>query len=197
VGPVTEEQQDYLAKIQRSQRHLLGIINDLLNFTRIEAGQVVYEKARVPLRKAIDAIASMLDPQAAEKGLALTLERCPEGLAATADRARTEQIILNLCTNALKFTPPGGRVELTCERRGPMVAVLVSDTGVGIPPDQVERIFEPFVQLGRDLTSRHEGTGLGLAISRDLARGMGGDLAVQSEVGRGSTFSLTLPAAPE
>jgi signal transduction histidine kinase len=108
-----------------------------------------------------------------------------------------EQVILNLCSNALKFTAPGGRVELACERRDGLVAVLVSDTGAGIPPDQAERIFEPFVQLGRDLTSRHEGTGLGLAISRDLARGMGGDLTVRSEVGRGSTFTLTLPAAPE
>jgi PAS domain S-box-containing protein len=197
VGPVTAEQQDYLAKIQRNQRHLLGIINDLLNFTRIEAGQIAYDQARVPLREAIDAIVSMLEQQAAEKGIALTLARCPDELAAIADRAKTEQIILNLCSNALKFTAPGGRVELACERRGTMVAVLVSDTGVGIPPEQVEHIFEPFVQLGRDLKSRHEGTGLGLAISRDLARGMGGDLTVQSEVGRGSTFSLTLRAAPE
>jgi PAS domain S-box-containing protein len=197
AGPVTEGQQGYLAKIQRSQRHLLGIINDLLNFTRIEAGQIVYDTARVPLRGTIDAIVTMLEQQAAEKGIALALERCPEGLAATADGAKTEQVILNLCSNALKFTPPGGRVALACERRGSMVAVLVSDTGVGIPPDQVERIFEPFVQLGRDLTSQHEGTGLGLAISRDLARGMGGDLTVQSETGSGSTFTLTLPVAPE
>ncbi|HYE91830.1 MAG TPA: PAS domain S-box protein [Terriglobales bacterium] len=195
AGPVTEGQQGYLAKIQRSQRHLLGIINDLLNFSRIEAGQIVYETTRVPIRETIDAIVSLLERQAAEKGIALTLERCPDGLAATADAVKTEQIILNLCSNALKFTAPGGRVELACERRGAMAAVLVSDTGVGIQADQIERIFEPFVQLGRDLRSRHEGTGLGLAISRDLARGMGGDLTVQSEAGRGSTFALTLPAA--
>jgi PAS domain S-box-containing protein len=197
AGPVTEGQQGYLAKIQRSQRHLLGIINDLLNFTRVEAGRIVYDTARVPLRQAIDAIASILEQQAVEKGIALTLASCPDGLAATADGAKLEQIILNLCSNALKFTASGGRVELACERRDGRVAVRVSDTGAGIPPEQTERIFEPFVQLGRGLTSRHEGTGLGLAISRDLARGMGGDLTVQSEVGRGSTFTLTLPAAPE
>lgn len=113
---------------------------------------------------------------------------------ALADRTRVEQVILNLCSNALKFTPVGGRVDITCERHD-AVAVHVIDTGVGMAPDQTERVFEPFVQLGRDLASSHEGTGLGLAISRDLARGMGGDLTVRSEFGEGSTFTLSLPAA--
>ena len=194
-GPVTETQHEYLAKIQRSQRHLLSIINDLLNFSRIEAGHVEYESVRVPLRECIDTIVSILEQQAAEKGIELTLGSCPEGIAATGDSAKIDQIVLNLCSNALKFTPAGGRVEVVCENRGGVVAVLVTDTGVGIPADQTERIFQPFVQLGRDLTSRHEGTGLGLAISRDLARGMGGDLTVRSEPGHGSTFTLTLPAA--
>ncbi|HEX8694608.1 MAG TPA: PAS domain-containing sensor histidine kinase [Longimicrobium sp.] len=194
-GPVTEVQQDYLAKIQRSQRHLLSIINDLLNFSRIEAGQIVYERARVPLRQCVEVIVSMLEQQAAERGIEFALRSCPEGLAAVGDGAKIDQVVLNLCSNALKFTPAGGRVEVVCEGRGDRVAVLVRDTGVGIPPDQTERIFEPFVQLGRDLTSPQEGTGLGLAISRDLARGMGGDLTVKSEVGKGSTFTLTLPAA--
>ncbi|HEX9936108.1 MAG TPA: PAS domain S-box protein [Longimicrobium sp.] len=194
-GPVTETQHEYLAKIQRSQRHLLSIINDLLNFSRIEAGHVEYESVRVPLRECIDTIVSILEQQAAEKGIELTLGSCPDGIAATGDSAKIDQIVLNLCSNALKFTPAGGRVEVVCENRGGVVAVLVTDTGVGIPADQTERIFQPFVQLGRDLTSRHEGTGLGLAISRDLARGMGGDLTVRSEPGHGSTFTLTLPAA--
>jgi PAS domain S-box-containing protein len=194
-GPVTETQHEYLAKIQRSQRHLLNIINDLLNFSRIEAGHVEYESVRVPLRECIDTIVSILEQQATEKGIELTLGSCPDGIAATGDSAKIDQIVLNLCSNALKFTPAGGRVEVVCENRGERVAVLVSDTGVGIPAEQTERIFQPFVQLGRDLTSRHEGTGLGLAISRDLARGMGGDLTVRSEPGHGSTFTLTLPAA--
>jgi PAS domain S-box-containing protein len=192
-GTVTETQQGYLAKIQRSQRHLLSIINDLLNFSRIEAGQIVYELERVPLRQCIDAIVSMLEQQAAEKGIELALSSCPADLAATADSAKVDQVVLNLCSNALKFTPAGGRVDVACESHGDRVAILVADTGVGIPPDQLERIFEPFVQLGRDLTSQHEGTGLGLAISRDLARGMGGDLTVTSTLGKGSTFTLTLP----
>jgi len=194
-GPVTEVQHGYLAKIQRSQRHLLSIINDLLNFSRIEAGQIVYERAPVPLRHCVEVIVSMLEQQAADRGIELTLGSCPEGLAALGDGAKIDQIVLNLCSNALKFTSAGGRIGVVCESRGDRVAVLVSDTGVGIPPDQTERIFEPFVQLGRALTAPQEGTGLGLAISRDLARGMGGDLTVSSEVGKGSTFTLTLPAA--
>jgi len=195
-GPVTEAQREYLSKIQRSQRHLLGIISDLLNFSRIEAGQIEYQRVPVPLRQSIDAIVSMLEQQAGEKGIALSLGDCPQGLAALGDAARIDQIILNLCSNALKFTPAGGRVEVTCQDRGEQVAVRVTDTGVGIAPEQTERIFEPFVQLGRDLTSAQEGTGLGLAISRDLARGMGGNLGVESTLGVGSTFTLTLPSAP-
>jgi len=117
-------------------------------------------------------------------------------MAAWADQARVEQVILNLCNNAVKFTEPGGRVEVRCVERGGRVAITVADTGVGIPPEQLDRIFEAFVQLGRGLTTQHEGTGLGLAISRDLARGMGGDLTAESRPGKGSTFTLTLPAAP-
>jgi len=193
-GPVTEEQAGYLDKVQRSQRHLLQIISDLLNFSRIEAGQIEYEIGPVALRESIATVAAMLEPQALEKGVRLVPGPCPPGLAALADRVKAEQIILNLCSNAVKFTGEGGRVEVRCEAYGGFVAVAVSDTGVGIAPEDLERVFEPFVQLGRGLTSRQEGTGLGLAISRDLARAMHGNLTVRSEVGKGSTFTLTLPA---
>jgi signal transduction histidine kinase len=194
-GPVTEDQLGDLAKIQRSQRHLLEIINDLLNFSRIEAGRVEYEIERVPLRESIQTVAVMLLPQAAEKQIELSSGSCAAGLAALADRVKVEQIILNLCTNAIKFTEAAGHVEVACDDRGERVAVVVRDTGIGIPAEDMERVFDPFVQLGRGLTTQHEGTGLGLAISRDLARAMGGDLVLESEVGRGSTFTLTLPAA--
>jgi signal transduction histidine kinase len=137
----------------------------------------------------------MLEPQARERGITFSVGDCPPTLRALADRARVDQVILNLCSNALKFTSAGGEVEVTCERADGMVAVHVRDTGVGIAADDAERVFEPFVQLGRDLTSQHEGTGLGLAISRDLARGMGGELTVRSRLGEGSTFTLTLPVA--
>jgi PAS domain S-box-containing protein len=195
-GSVSEVQEGYLDKIQRSQRHLLTIINDLLNFSRLEAGSIAYQSARVELEESVRAVIAMLEPQAAEKRIELAVGGCPAGLAAIADPPRVEQIILNLSSNAVKFTAEGGRVEVSCEARGADVAVLVRDTGVGIAQDQTERIFEPFVQLGRGLTSQHEGAGLGLAISRDLARGMGGDLTAASKPGKGSTFTLTLPAAP-
>jgi PAS domain S-box-containing protein len=194
-GPLTPEQEIDLEKVQRSQRHLLAIINDLLNFSRIEAGQVQYDLGPVPLQQSMQTVSAMLQPQALERRLELALGACPAGLAAWADQVKVEQIILNLCSNALKFTEPGGRVEVSCEDRGARVAVRVRDTGIGIPPDQAERVFEPFVQVGRGLTTQHEGTGLGLAISRDLARAMDGDLTLQSVLGEGSTFTLTLPKA--
>ena len=195
-GPVTEEQIADLEKIQRSQRHLLSIINDLLNFSRIEAGQVEYERVRVSLAESVATVTTFLVPQALDKEIELSVPPCPERLTALADRVKVEQVLLNLCSNAVKFTGPGGRVEVRCEARGAQVAVVVADTGVGIPPEQRDRVFEPFVQLGRGLTTQHEGTGLGLAISRDLARAMGGDLTLESEPGVGSVFTLLLPAAP-
>jgi PAS domain S-box-containing protein len=195
-GSVSEVQQGYLDKIQRSQRHLLIIINDLLNFSRLEAGGIEYQPARMQVEESIRAVVAMIEPQSAEKQVALVVAGCPDDLVAFADPPRVEQIILNLCSNAVKFTEAGGTVTISCGTRGDAVAVVVRDTGVGIPADQTERIFEPFVQLGRGLTTQHQGAGLGLAISRDLARGMGGDLVAASEPGKGSTFTLTLPTAP-
>ena len=193
-GPVTEAQRTDLEKIGRSQRHLLNIINDLLNFSRIEAGQMEYEREPVPLSETVAAVALMLEPQAAAKKVAFVTGPCPESLVALADRVKVEQIVLNLCSNAVKFTGAGGRVEVTCQGTDSRVVVEVRDTGEGIPEEDLDRIFEPFVQLGRGLTTAHEGTGLGLAISRDLARAMDGDLSVRSTVGEGSTFTLALPA---
>ncbi len=192
-GPVNQDQLDDLSRIKRSQQHLLGIINDILNFSRIEAGQMTYDYATVPLGDVMKTVAQMVGPQALKKGLKLMIHDCPADVAAWADRSKVEQILLNLLSNAVKFTAVGG-VTTSCdwqhERR---VAISVSDTGAGIPEAQLEKIFEPFVQVGRSLTQAREGTGLGLAISRDLARAMGGEISVRSRVGEGSTFTLTLP----
>jgi PAS domain S-box-containing protein len=200
-GPVTPEQLQDLERIQAAQRHLLAIINDILNFSRVEAGQVAYASERVPLDQALDAVMPMVELQAREKGLELVRHPCPPGATARADRTKVEQVLLNLFSNAVKFTPAGGRVTVACQADGERLVVRVSDTGVGIPAEKREEIFEPFVQLGRTLTSGPVGAGLGLAISRELARAMGGDLAVESEEGRGSTFTFTLPSdeppAPE
>ena len=194
-GPTTEAQLEDLERIKRSQQHLLGIINDLLNFSRIEAGQVTYDYSSVPLAEVMDSVGHMIEPQAAAKGLRLIIDDCPPEAVAWADKSKLEQILLNLLSNAVKFTKEGS-VTLRCDwENGERVELAITDTGIGIPEDQLDKIFEPFVQVGRTLTQAHEGTGLGLAISRDLARAMGGELTVTSELEKGSTFRVTLPRA--
>lgn len=196
-GPVTEAQREDLARIRRSQQHLLGIINDILNFSRIEAGQLTYDFGEVTVREVVDAVMLMVAPQANGKGLLLEIGSCPPDLVAWADRAKLEQILLNLVSNAVKFTAPGGAVTLSCAASPNEVALWVRDTGIGIPPEQHAAIFEPFVQVGRTLSTQREGTGLGLAISRDLARAMEGEITVESTVGVGSTFTVRLPRASQ
>ncbi|CAA9299355.1 MAG: Two-component system sensor histidine kinase [uncultured Gemmatimonadetes bacterium] len=195
-GPVTEQQREDLGRIQASQRHLLGLINEVLNYARLETGTVRYDVADVDLADALAAAEALVAPQAQARKLSLSVARCPPGLAARADAEKVRQVLVNLLSNAVKFTQPGGRVELSCAASEGAVHVLVRDTGIGIAADQLERIFEPFVQVRADLARTAEGTGLGLAISRDLARGMAGDLTAESTPGAGSTFTLTLPAAP-
>ena len=192
-GPVTEQQQEYLARIRSSQQHLLGIITDLLNFSRIEAGQVAYDLAPVSAQGIIDGVMPLIKPQADAKKIALSSECESPTLLVRADGQKAEQIVLNLMSNSIKFTPEGGRVRVQCTEDGAFVCFAVEDSGIGVPADKLAAIFEPFVQLGRTRTSQHEGTGLGLSISRDLARAMGGDVTVQSTPDVGSTFTLKLP----
>jgi PAS domain S-box-containing protein len=193
-GPVTAEQHDALARIQRSQRHLLGLINGVLNYAKVDAGAVRYDVADVLLDEVLATCEALTAPQMRVKRITFRLVS-RDAVTARADRKKVEQIVLNLLSNAIKFTEPGGCVTMECSIGSGRVSVLVSDTGYGIPADQVERIFQPFVQIDARLTRTKEGTGLGLAISRDLARGMGGDLMVESEPDVGSTFTLTLPIA--
>ena len=201
-GPVTDAQREAYGRIARSQRHLLRLINDLLNLARIEAGRLDYALEDVAVAELVASVAPMLEPQMAAKGLTLET-RVPSDLAVRADREKTQQILINLLTNAMKFTPRGGRVLVDAPRRAeepgvadaPQVFLRVSDTGIGIPREKLAQIFEPFVQVDTSHTRETEGTGLGLAISRDLARGMGGDLRARSDEGHGSAFTLVLPAA--
>lgn len=194
-GPVTEQQIDDLKRIRRSQQHLLGIINDLLNFTRIEAGRLDYDLEDVPLREILEAVTAMVEPLAVAKSISMTWPKDVRS-SVFVDRAKAEQVLLNLLTNAIKFTPEDGSIAVTCKVQRDATQIRVVDNGAGIPEDRLTDIFEPFVQVGRTHTSMHEGTGLGLAISRDLARAMGGDLSVESVLGSGSTFTLTLPRGP-
>jgi len=173
----------------------LGIINDILNFSRIEAGELTYDITKIVVRDAVAIVGAMILPQAKQKSLELRLDGCAPDVVANGDRAKVEQILLNLLSNGVKFTAPGGTIEVTCVAEKNVVRTCVRDTGLGISKEHHETIFAPFAQLGRSLASPKEGAGLGLSISRDLARGMGGDLRVKSELDKGSSFTLELPRA--
>jgi signal transduction histidine kinase len=192
-GPVTPEQREDLERIERSQRHLLGLINDVLNFAKLEAGRVQFVIDRVPMHDILLGVEALVLPQLRAKGLRYADAGDCGDIAVHADEEKTRQVLINLLSNAIKFTPAGGEVRLECAVDDEWIHTTVSDSGVGIPADRLDAIFEPFVQVDRGLTSRQEGTGLGLAISRDLARHMGGDLTATSTAGVGSSFTLTLP----
>jgi signal transduction histidine kinase len=193
-GGLTDGQRQDVGRIRRSGQYLLGLINDTLNFARLEAGRVDITIADLPLDAALREMEALIAPQVRARHLRYRYEPCDPALSVRADRERLEQILVNLLGNACKFTEPGGEVSLRCERRVRHVRIMVHDTGRGIAPGKLRTIFEPFVQVDRHLTHEsQQGVGLGLAISRDLARAMGGDLTVESELGVGSTFVLRLP----
>ena len=209
-GPLTEAQRGTLARIERAQRHLLGLITDILNYAKLESGKVEYAVREVAVADVVADVLPMIEPVTLARGLAVEAPGVPAApgptgtapLVVLADREKLSQILLNLLSNAAKFTPAGGRITVDAEAAPAdpgRVLVHVRDTGIGIPAGQLEAIFEPFVQVRRrehGHVVKTEGTGLGLAISRDLARGMGGDLSVESVEGEGSVFSLSLRRAP-
>ena len=194
-GPVTDAQRNALNRIARSQAHLLTLINDVLNFARVDSGQIQYAVEDVRMHETLAGIEPLVEPQIVARKLAFQYVACDPTIVAAADGDKVRQVVLNLLGNAVKYTPEGGRVTLVCEADEKIVRVHVRDTGPGIEPDQLPVIFEAFVQGHRALNRPNEGVGLGLAISRDLARGMGGDVTVQTELGVGSTFTLALPRA--
>jgi PAS domain S-box-containing protein len=219
-GPVTDEQRGALARVQAAQQHLLGLINDVLNYAKLEAGRVEYDLRPVDLGEVTREVAPLVEPLMAARGLQCVIHPPAEPCVVWADRDKLRQVLLNLLSNAAKFTEPGGRVTVEvavptaagmaggepvggavegaagAPGGGSLAFLRVTDTGRGIPPDKQEAIFEPFVQVRGAHASAYaqptDGTGLGLAISRDLARGMGGDLRVRSTPGEGSTFTVVL-----
>jgi signal transduction histidine kinase len=194
-GALTAAQRDAVARIDRSQQHLLGLINAVLNLARIESGRVEYACEPVAVEALCASVDPLVRPLFDRRGLAYACAGVPPGLVARGDEEKARQVLLNLLSNAAKFTAAGGRVTLAAARDADgRVTLAVRDTGIGIPADKLGAIFDPFVQVDGSRTRRAEGTGLGLAISRDLARGMGGDLTVESTPGVGSTFTLALPA---
>jgi len=194
-GPLTDQQRQDLTRIRKSQRHLLTLINGVLNFTRVESGNAHYDIGAVRLADVLMSCDALMRPQMEHRGLTFHVDLCSGELAVTADADKLQQILLNLLTNASKFTPAGGSVRMWCETSADRVRITVADTGRGIPPEQVDRIFEAFVQVDSRLTRTEEGVGLGLAISRDLARGMNGEISLVSEVGKGSAFTVAIPRA--
>jgi len=191
-GPVTAEQKTALGRIQASRKHLQGLLDGVLELTRIEAGAVRYTIEPVPLREIVTTCEMLTAPQIAARGLTYRRTGTADEVMVLADPGKLRQIVLNLLTNAVKYTPQGGEIELCVGRANEMVSLSVSDTGGGIAADMLDVIFEPFVQVKPSAASQ-SGVGLGLAISRKLARGMGGELTAASAVGKGSCFTLTVP----
>jgi len=195
-GELNDGQREDVERIKRSGQYLLGLINDMLNFAKLESGQVEFRLEDVEVTPLLEGMADLIMPQVHAKALQYRFDGCPDHAVVHVDPEKLRQILLNLLANAVKFTETGGEVTLRCRCGGDSVRMSVHDTGRGIPADQLSRVFDPFVQVDRHLTpSSQQGVGLGLSISRDLALGMGGRLEAESTVGEGSAFTLTLPMA--
>jgi signal transduction histidine kinase len=208
AGPMTDSQREHVERIQASGRHLLGLVNEVLDLARVEAGQLTVRPAPAAADDAVASALALTRPMAASRGLAVTLERAaPTSPVYVGDEARVRQILVNLLSNAVKFTSPGGRIRVgygasdepdqgaRVHGAAPWVYFRVEDNGIGIAPEKLETIFAPFVQVEAGHTRSRDGSGLGLTISRRLARLMGGDLVAASTPARGSAFTLWLPGA--
>jgi signal transduction histidine kinase len=193
-GPLTEKQSVSLARIQLNQQHLLGMIDDVLSFAKIEAGKLRVDVQTVLVHDVVATLEALIRPELERKELIFSCDTCDPALSVRADPEKLRQILVNFLANAMKFTQRGGRIEVGADRRDGLVRIWVSDSGVGIPSDQIERVFEPFFQVERGTTRRYSGIGLGLAIASDFARAMDGEVRLESTVGKGSIASVLLPA---
>lgn len=191
-GDLTERQDEYLRDIWNSGRHLLELINEILDLSKVEAGQMVLEPSRFSVAEALDYTLAMVRERATSHDIALTVEVADDVGVIDTDERRFKQVVLNLLSNAVKFTPNGGRVCVRTQRRGSELEVTVTDTGIGVPAEEQERIFESF-QQGRRGPAKEEGTGLGLTLSRRFVTLLGGRMWLQSMVGEGSTFGFSIP----
>ncbi len=195
-GPLSPDQLGDVRSIKTASEELVRLLNDILDFARLEAGHAEMSFSTVNVHTALQRAELLLAPKFHQAGIAYSRVACDPTVAVRAHPDRLQQILLNLMTNAIKFTPRGGLVSIECDFDAKMSSIRVRDTGCGIPPDQVDRIFEPFVQVDRHrVVARERGVGLGLSISRELARAMGGNLSVESTVNEGSVFTITLPRA--
>lgn len=191
-GPVTKQQKADLARIRRSQNQLLTLINDILKFAKLQSGTLAFQMHEFPVEEVLCNSEDLVRPQIGAKNIGYTYEGGDPRVTVCADPDRFQQVILNLLSNAVKFTPASGKIRLSWKALEKQVAISISDTGIGIPPDKLMRVFDPFVQVNAPFAKTTEGVGLGLAISRDIADRMKGSLTVESEVGKGSVFTVTL-----
>ncbi len=196
LGPVTPRQAEALRRVRRAEAHLLGLINDVLNFAKIEAGHITVRLSDFTVGELFEGMDDLIQPQVQSKGLTYGRATDCDGVRITGDAEKARQVVLNLLSNAIKFTEPGGAIGVECVCDAQRAHLRVKDTGIGIAVESLPAIFEPFVQVRSEYTATNQGTGLGLAISRDLAVAMHGDLSVESAPGRGSVFILSLPLAP-
>jgi signal transduction histidine kinase len=195
LGEMTPEQKNMVAMMERNTQNLIELVNDLLDASKLESGTMRLDPTTIELRGLVGELKEQMQPLAREKEIALE-EEVPDDLPELlADRAKLRRVLVNLVSNALKFTPKGGRVRLGASREGRFVRVSVTDTGVGIPREDLHDIFDKYAQARSRATRSEKGTGLGLYITRQLVELHGGKIGVQSEVGRGSTFSFTIPIA--
>lgn len=195
LGELSPEQKNMVSMMERNTQNLIELVNDLLDASKIESGTMRLDLAATDLRPLIGELRETMGPLAKEKEIALE-ETIPEDLPQLlTDRPKLRRVLVNLLSNALKFTPKGGRVEVGAAREGDVVRVSVADTGVGIPPEDTARLFDKYEQARSRATRSEKGTGLGLYITRQLVELHGGQISVESEVGKGSTFSFTIPVA--
>ncbi len=192
AGPLNEEQHKQMSMVQTSARHLLTLINDVLDISKIEAGQLALSITSFELKPSIEKMVKLISPMAEKKGLELKLDISDDVQTVTTDQRRLEQVILNLLNNAVKFTEKGG-VSISCRTRDDHYILSVADTGIGMGPEEMEHIFKPFHQIDTGLTRKYEGTGLGLSISKKLLKMMGGEIHVESQRGKGSIFTIRFP----
>jgi signal transduction histidine kinase len=195
-GEVNEKQAEYLQDILASGRHLLSLINDILDLSKVEAGRLELELGRFHLPTALDNALTLVRERASRHGIALDHAVDERVGHIVADERKVKQILLNLLSNAVKFTPEGGRVGLSATAAADVVTIAVSDTGIGIAPEDQAAIFEEFRQVGRDDARTQEGTGLGLTLAKKFVELHGGRIWVQSQMGLGATFTFTLPVRP-
>ena len=192
-GQLTEKQDEYVKDIHSSGKHLLSLINDILDLSKIEAGRMELEVSDFDLPSALDNALTLVKERAQRHGITLGKRVDPALGTVRADERKVKQIMLNLLSNAVKFTPEGGRVSVAAKANGEAIEISVADTGIGIAPEDQQAVFEEFKQVGRDYTRKAEGTGLGLALTKRFVELHGGTISLTSALGKGSTFTFTLP----